>query len=134
MPRNTTRAGDYTGRKKQELAAKHAEEQRVAAANMALATAAAAVEDQEPVELKPRDMTPPPPPEPVVLDDAEVDDFEVMVQDVEVEEKTVKFRVNETLEMVTIGYGNNYDFEEGRWYIAPKHVYDHLEERGFIWH
>ena len=49
-------------------------------------------------------------------------------------QQMVEFRVNETLEDVTIGVGNTFTFEEGRKYRAPAFVRDHLEEKGFIWH
>lgn len=47
---------------------------------------------------------------------------------------TMKFRVNTDLENVTIGTGTNFDFAEGRRYEAPTWVYDHLEEKGYIYH
>ena len=121
---NQTRAGDLTGKKKAELAAQHADEIAAKAQSTAMATAAAAAEAKEPVDLAPRQE----PVEEKVVDDV------VVAQDVDVKEEIVKFRVNETLEQVTIGHGNHYDFEEGREYRAPKHIYDHLEEKGLIWH
>ena len=123
MARQNTRAGDYTGTQKAALAVKHADEQKAKAQSVAMATAAAAPQNQEPVDLAPKKE---PVEEKVV--------GEVAVQDVEVDEEIVKFRVNETLENVTIGHGNHYDFEEGREYRAPKRIYDHLEEKGLIWH
>jgi hypothetical protein len=53
---------------------------------------------------------------------------------VEVEVPSVVVRVNSDLPQVTIGAGNLYDFEEGRQYKVPKHVADHLEEKGYVWH
>jgi hypothetical protein len=47
---------------------------------------------------------------------------------------TVVLRVNTDLEDVTIGAGNNYTFMEGQAYRVPRHVYDHLEEKGYVWH
>lgn len=124
MARQTnTRAGDYTGSKKAALAKEFAEEQAAAAENMGLLTAARAEQDKEPVDLEPR--------KPEVHEEVP---GEVAVQAVDVNEEIVKFRVNETLEAVTIGHGNHYDFEEGREYRAPKRIYKHLEEKGLIWH
>lgn len=120
---NQTRAGDLTGQKKAELAAEHAAEQEAAAKSLAMATAAAAEEAKEPVDLTPRA-------EPT--EERKVG--EITVTDVDVSEKKVTFRVRETLEMVTIGHGNYYDFEQGREYTAPKHIFDHLEEKGLVWH
>ena len=123
MARNQTRQGDLTGKKKAELAAQHADEQSAKAKSVAMATAATKAEEQEPVDLTPQ--------QPKV---EEKTVGEVEVTNVDVNEEIVKFRVNETLEMVTIGHGNHYNFEEGREYRAPKHIRDYLEERGFIWH
>lgn len=123
MPRGNARAGDFTGRTKVDLAEQHAKEQEAAAANIAMATAAAAVEEQETQDLTPRK-------EEVPVDTTQ----DVAVTDVEVEEPTVEFRVNDTLNQVTIGHGNHYDFVEGQKYRAPRSIYDHLEEKGLIWH
>lgn len=124
MARGTqTRAGDLTGQKKAELAEKHAAEQEAKAKSVALATAEAAAEAKEPVDLTPRK-------EPV----EEKKVGEVVVTDVDVSEGKKTFRVRENLEMVTIGHGNYYDFEMGREYTAPQHIYDHLEEKGLVWH
>jgi hypothetical protein len=120
---NQGRAGDFTGQTKARLQKEHAEEQALAAETMGLATAAKAIEDAEPVDLEPRpEVTP----EPFT--------GEIEVHDVDVAEEIVTFRVNETLEAVTIGHGNTYDFEEGREYRAPRRIYKHLEEKGLIWH
>jgi hypothetical protein len=124
MARQTnTRAGDYTGTAKAALAKEHAEEQAARAQELGLITAAQAEADKEPVDLAPRQ----PEVHEVIVDD-------VAVQAVDVQEEIVKFRVNETLDMVTIGHGNHYDFEEGREYRAPKSIFTHLEEKGLIWH
>jgi hypothetical protein len=56
------------------------------------------------------------------------------VQELGGDEGRVTIRVNEDLEKVTIGAGNHYDFEAGRRYSVPKHVADHLEEKGYVWH
>lgn len=53
---------------------------------------------------------------------------------VTVAQKLKRFRVNSDLEDVTIGHGNTYSFKPGPWYTAPKSVYDHLEEKGYIYH
>jgi hypothetical protein len=58
----------------------------------------------------------------------------VIFDDVDVKEKLVKFKVREDLEAVTIGAGTFYNFEAGKTYNYPKYIYDHLEEKGMIWH
>lgn len=64
----------------------------------------------------------------VVIDD--VQDHGVQVVD---EDDTVVIRVNATVNP-TIGYGNTYNFEEGQRYRVPKHVAQHLESKGLVWH
>lgn len=115
-PRVTKRPGDVTGRKAQLLAEEYKEEQKAREGEIALMTAEAAEERRETVDITPRSN-------------------EVQVgNSVEVEVPMKTFRVNTTLDMMTFGHGNNYDFEEGRVYKAPKYIYDHLEEKGFVWH
>jgi hypothetical protein len=52
----------------------------------------------------------------------------------QVEDQSVVVRLNEDLEQVTIGAGNEYDFVAGQQYRVPKMVADHLEEKGYIYH
>jgi hypothetical protein len=33
----------------------------------------------------------------------------------------------------TVGVGNNYSLEEGRTYDLPRHVAEHLLEKGLVW-
>ncbi|MDX3260688.1 hypothetical protein PV336_15825 [Streptomyces sp. MI02-2A] len=125
MPaRNVVRPGDVTGRRKAELAKEHAEELKAREGEISLMTAVAAEEKENTVvEVKPRDMSAPVEPEPVEVADA-----------VEVEVPMATFRVNTTLEQMTYGHGNHYDFEEGVKYKGPKALYDHLDSLGYIWH
>lgn len=116
------RPADLTGLNAERLAAENAEALKARANEISLLQAAAAEEKDEVVDL----------------DGARVDfsspTDDVEVTEVEVANVTREFRVNTTLENVTIGRDNHYTFEEGRRYKAPKHVYDHLEEKGYIWH
>jgi len=97
---------DYTGRKAQELAEKHAKE--IEAMQGRLTTVAVPeIESEEVVE----DNTP-----------------------IEVGSDMVKMRVNTDLEDVTIGQGNNFTFYRNRIYTVPKWVYNHLDEKGLVWH
>jgi len=110
-----------TGRKKAELADENAEALRLREGEISLLNAAAAEEKKSGVI----DLTEPKKVEaPVVAE----------VLDVEVVEPTREFRVNTKIENMTIGHGNSYDFEEGRTYRVLKHVYDRLEELGYVWH
>lgn len=56
----------------------------------------------------------------------------VAEEEVELNEEWVKIRVNEACKP-TIAK-KTYEFEVGTKYRVPKHVADHLEERGIIWH
>lgn len=50
----------------------------------------------------------------------------------EVESPSETIRVNQTLENVTIGYGTNYNFTQGRKYKVPKNVATVLREKGYV--
>lgn len=115
--------GDLTGKIKQEKTAEVQQEQKAKAKSMAMATAAVEAEkNEEPIDLAP-------------IPTVEVEkDGEIEILSVDASEKEVTFKVNSTLESVTIGYGNNYNFEQGQKYKAPQSVYDYLEEKGLIWH
>ncbi len=125
MPaRNVARPGDLTGRTKAQLAKEHAEELKERENEISLINAAAAEKkDNEVVEVKPLDMSAPAEASPVEVADA-----------VEVEVPMVTFRVNTSIEKMTFGHGNHFDFEEGVKYRAPKPLYDHLDSIGYIWH
>jgi len=73
-------------------------------------------------------------PTPVAPDNASEDDDIVFSYKVEANEPMVRIRVNTDLEQVTIGYGNTYNFYRDRWYKVPKHVADHLERLGYVYH
>jgi hypothetical protein len=121
MAGSKKRAADFTGRKAEELAAKHAEEQAARAQQVAMVTAAAVAENAEVVDYS-------------------GDPFEVVGTDDETGEPIVvdrpsrKVRLNTTIEMLTFGHGNHYDFEEGREYTVPAALAEHLEEKGLLWH
>jgi hypothetical protein len=125
MPaRNVARPGDLTGRNKAALAKEHAEELKQRENEIALINAAAAAERDDTVhDVVPRDTAPAPAPDPIEVADA-----------VEVETPMREFRVNTSLENMTFGHGNHFDFEEGVRYRAPKALYDHLDSLGYIWH
>jgi len=112
---------DVTGRKKAQLADDNAEAIRLREGEITLLNAAAAEEKENGVI----DYTEAPKAEaPVVTE----------VVDVEVVNPIREFRVNTKIENMTIGHGTSYDFEEGRKYRAPHHVYSRLEELGYVWH
>lgn len=110
------RPGDVTGRRAAILAEEAAEERKLRASELSMMTEAANEERTEVVDLS---------------------DTARAVSEgglVEVEQPLRTFRVNSTIEEMTFGAGNSYTFEEGRTYKAPKPLYDHLEELGYVWH
>lgn len=112
---------DFTGHQKavNETAAKEAQQQTAQA--VTLATAAREQKNREvQVVGSPREVL--------------IADPDNPGQEIAAPEKMKKLRVNTDLENVTIGWGNNYSFFVGQKYKVPQHVYDHLEEKGYVWH
>ena len=109
------RPGDITGRQAEILAEQNKEELKQRSQEMSLINAAAQEERKEIVSLLPEKQA-------------------IQSGQVEVDVPTRTFRVNTTLENMTYGHGNTYTFEEGRTYKATKDLYDHLEEKGYLWH
>ncbi|MCC3766049.1 hypothetical protein [Streptomyces sp. UNOC14_S4] len=60
-------------------------------------------------------------------------DVVVETQQVEVGDPVREMQVVEDLRDVTIGYRQTYDFEAGRKYRVPSHVYAHLHEKRLVW-
>jgi hypothetical protein len=116
------KANDFTGRERARLQKEHSEQLALRAEEMSMATAAAASEAANSItDLTGR------PDAPVIVDSVE----EV---EINVSEAVVVIRVNEDIEDMTLGVGNNYTFKAGQKYKVPKHVADHLEEKGYVWH
>lgn len=136
--RNTARPQDLTGATKEKLEAEKAAEREAAAEH--LATLAASKSENDGVVEWDAEKNGPKVESSDSADaegkqDAPKSDSPVAVsRQVQVKDEIVSFKVRETLEMVTIGAGNHYTFEEGKTYKYPKHIYDHLEEKGMIWH
>lgn len=123
MPRSQTRHGDFTGKVKEQGTAAHAKEIEERASQMSMATASIEADKEEVIDL----TAPKPAPEAESVGDVEV-------SPITVEDDLVNFRVNTTMEQVTIGAGNHYDFVEGQQYRAPRWVYKHLDEKGVVYH
>jgi hypothetical protein len=123
MPRSQARHGDFTGKVKEKNTAEHAKEIEERAAQMSMATASIEAGKDEVIDLtEPR-------PEPEVESVGDVE-----VSPITVEDDLVNFRVNTTMEQVTIGAGNHFDFVEGQQYRAPRWIYKHLDEKGVVYH
>jgi hypothetical protein len=114
------KATDFTGREREKLQKEHAEELALRAQEMSMASVAAAEAAANTVT----DLTQS---APVVIDSVE----EV---EINLSSATVVIRVNEDIEDMTFGVGNNYSFKAGQKYKVPKNVADHLEEKGYVWH
>lgn len=126
MPAQMKRPGDVTGRETERLVRENAEKLKAREGEISLFNAQQAVIDSEPIDLTGgRGGLP------EVQDVQQVDDGAVTVAS----PVNKRMRVNTTLENVTIGVDNVFEkFEEGREYYVPAHVYDHLEEKGYVWH
>jgi hypothetical protein len=120
MPTAKARPADLTGARAEALRNERAEELKAREGEISLINARAEQERKEPVDLSNG-----PGPQPQEIESSGT---------VEVQKATKKLRVNTDLESVTIGRGNHWDFETGREYVVPAYVYDHLEEKGYVWH
>ncbi|GAA2322344.1 hypothetical protein GCM10010149_89400 [Nonomuraea roseoviolacea subsp. roseoviolacea] len=67
----------------------------------------------------------------VVFKDDEPEDADGVLK---VGSTTRRLRVNTDLEDIVVGQGNYFTFLRGREYTVPAHVYDHLEEKGYVYH
>jgi len=112
---------DVTGRQREEQIKAHAEElaQRAGEMSMATQTAAARLETEVVDVTKNPDA-------PTVID--EIESVGVTMAD-----DTQIVRVAEDLEHVTIGVGKHYSFKAGQKYKVPKHVAQHLQEKGYLY-
>jgi hypothetical protein len=117
-----TKATDYTGREREKLQKEHAEEMKLRAEEMSMATAAKVSEASNSITDLTENSS-----APVILDS--IEEVEVSVN-----EPNVVIRVNEDIEDMTLGVGTLYTFKAGQKYKVKKEVADHLEEKGYIWH
>lgn len=112
---------DVTGRQREEQLKAHAEELAQRAGEISMATAAAAARlETEVVDVSKNPDTP------TVLD--EIESVGVSMAD-----DTQIVRLAEDLEHVTIGVGKHYSFKAGQKYKVPKHVAQHLQEKGYLY-
>jgi hypothetical protein len=117
-----TKATDYTGREREKLQKEHAEEMKLRAEEMSMATAAKVSEVSNSITDLTEAYS-----APVILDS--IEEVEVSVN-----ETSVVIRVNEDIDDMTLGVGATYTFKAGQKYKVKKEVADHLEEKGYIWH
>lgn len=114
------RAGDFTGQQTEKLQQENAEALKARAQEISMMAEVAADENAKPVDYT-NGPTPPPAAE-----------LEVAEQ-VELLEPTRTIIPNTNLESVTFGAGNHYTFEEGRKYVVPRELADHLRGKGLLW-
>lgn len=117
--------GDYTGKMKAKLQAEHAEELAKREAEISLITQ----QEQDYRANSTVDLTQG---GPIILDGDDVQQLEGDEQMSESAHRTI--RVNQDIEQMTVGAGNTYDFVVGQKYRVPRHIADHLEEKGLVWH
>ncbi len=159
-PGQQARPGDVTGRKREQLAAEHAEEIKAREGELAtitherqramdedvidpltrevIHTGDGTVtkmdddEDEEPRVLRTPggSLTIEELPEPKPRVDAQ---GKPVARNLDPEEKVV-VRFNCDLEEVTIGHGNTFTFKQGQKYRLPRWVAEHFDEKGVLWH
>lgn len=115
------KAADLTGRKREELNKQYAEELSQRAQEMSIATA---VEAQK-LETEVTDLTE------VGKKTTIIDEVEPV--GIELADDSVVVRVAEDIEAMTVGVGNHYSFKAGAKYKVPKHVANHLREKGLLY-
>lgn len=109
---------DVTGRSRDELADQFSDETSKRAEEMSLATATAVIKAETEVidATKPDRQT-------VIVD---------TVNRVGKQDDTVVIRVVETIENMTLGAGNNFNFKPGQKYEVTRSVAEHLKEKGYL--
>ena len=114
----TKKPTDVTGRMREQQLEDNLEAMQERASEMSIASAVAAVK----LETE-------------VIDATQPDRQTVIVDEVITigkEDDSVEIRVIETIENVTLGAGNNYNFKAGQKYKVTKQVAQHLKEKGYL--
>lgn len=117
--------GDFTGRQKAKLQAEHAEELAKREKELSLINQ----QEQEFRSNSTVDLTQG---SPIILDGDDVQELDGEAELSETAYRTI--RVNQDVEQMTVGAGTSYDFVVGQKYRVPRHIADHLEEKGLVWH
>jgi dihydroxyacetone kinase-like predicted kinase len=114
----TKKPTDVTGRMREQQLEENLEAMQERAAEMSMASATAAVR----LETE-------------VIDATRPDRQTVIVDEVITvgeSNDSVEIRVIETIENMTLGAGNNYNFKAGQKYKVTKQVAQHLKEKGYL--
>ena len=114
----TKKPTDVTGRMREQQLEENLEAMQERAAEMSMASATAAVRLETEVI------------------DATLPDRQTVIVDevitVGESNDSVEIRVIETIENMTLGAGNNYNFKAGQKYKVTKLVAQHLKEKGYL--
>ena len=114
----TKKPTDVTGRMREQQLEENLEAMQERAAEMSMASATAAVRLETEVI------------------DATLPDRQTVIVDevitVGESNDSVEIRVIETIENMTLGAGNNYNFKAGQKYKVTKQVAQHLKEKGYL--
>jgi hypothetical protein len=125
--------GDYTGKTKARLAQQYADQVALAAQSQTLVTQVVTEGQNTEINLfTDRDYENLHTKRNVDPNSGEAEVVEVDVEDPQF--KAVKFRASETLDQVTVGQGREFNLEQGRVYVAPRWVVEHLDVQGLVWH
>lgn len=159
-PGQQARPGDVTGRKREQLAAEHAEEIKAREGNLAMISAEKQRSmDEDIIDPLTREIIRSSDGTVTNMDDDEDEEPRVLrapggsltieempepkprldptgkpVQVNRDPEEKVVVRFNCDLEEVTIGHGNTFTFEQGKKYRLPRWVAEHFDEKGVLWH
>lgn len=115
------RAGDLTGIETERLQKENQEELKKRAQEISMMAEVEAEVNARPVDYSQGPNTE------TVAAALEVAD------EIQLEEPTKTIIPITTLEQMTFGAGNHYDFQEGRKYVVPVELARHLASKGLLW-
>jgi hypothetical protein len=123
-PRTKRNPRDFTGNQKAILSEQAAKQVAARQDEISMINAQERAAKEQPIELDARGRE-------VRQSEADVSESDPVPIQVAPEFATV--RINCTLEKVTIGQDNHFDFVEGQVYRLPYHVAAHLDALGYVW-
>jgi hypothetical protein len=115
------RAGDLTGIETERLQKENQEELKKRAQEISMMAEVEAESNAQPVDYSQGPHT-----------EAVAAALEV-ADEIQLEEPTKTIIPITTLEQMTFGAGNHYDFQEGRKYVVPVELARHLASKGLLW-
>lgn len=116
------RAGDLTGLETERLQKENQETLKERAKEISMMAEVEAEQNAQPVDYSQGPNT-----ETVKAAELHIDDA------IELVEPTKTIIPITTLEQMTFGAGNHYNFEEGRKYVVPVELARHLASKGLLW-